>query len=238
MTTVHDFAYFVWYYLKTWPKAIDQYHSVRSFTWPRQAGQKSITQHNGNKLLTSYPGADGLKTGYIDESGYNLACTAQREGMRLIGVILGGMSDSLRFWDSREILDYGFEQYRRIDLPLLEARPVRVWRGESQQVTVGGGTASAVLPASMVKGLKSRLSQLAEIEAPVAPGHILAWTEFLDAKGKKVLRFPMRVAKPILAADPLTGFAEGAYLWLRSLFGHQWPGSGANTVAALATGES
>jgi len=65
---------------------------------------------NHNHLLSSYAGADGIKTGYIRTSGYNLVASAQRNGTRLIGVVFGGETSRSRDSHMREILDMGFAQ--------------------------------------------------------------------------------------------------------------------------------
>src|SRR5947209_6996188 len=64
--------------------------------------------HNHNHLLDWYDGADGIKTGYIGASGYNLAASAVRNGRRLIGVVLGGPSAGSRDREMAALLDRGF----------------------------------------------------------------------------------------------------------------------------------
>ncbi|WP_162144231.1 D-alanyl-D-alanine carboxypeptidase [Methylocaldum szegediense] len=66
--------------------------------------------HNHNHLLKTYPGADGIKTGFVNASGFNLVASARRGGYRLIGVVFGGTSASARDAHMRDILDYGFAQ--------------------------------------------------------------------------------------------------------------------------------
>jgi D-alanyl-D-alanine carboxypeptidase len=53
-------------------------------------GRQMIRNHNG--MLHDYPGADGIKTGFINASGFNIVTSAQREGVRLVGVVFGGNS--------------------------------------------------------------------------------------------------------------------------------------------------
>jgi D-alanyl-D-alanine carboxypeptidase len=65
--------------------------------------------HNHNRLLDWYEGADGIKTGYIGASGFNLAASAAREGHRLIGVIMGGPTAGTRDREMAALLDRGFE---------------------------------------------------------------------------------------------------------------------------------
>ena len=66
---------------------------------------------NTNKLLKSYKGADGLKTGMTDNAGYTMAVTAKRDGMRLLAVVLGEKEGKVRNKETAELLDYGFNTY-------------------------------------------------------------------------------------------------------------------------------
>jgi D-alanyl-D-alanine carboxypeptidase len=67
-----------------------------------------LTFQNHNRLLKSYPGADGIKTGYIHASGFNLVASAKRDGRRLIGVVLGGRTPRQRNAIMTSLLDAGF----------------------------------------------------------------------------------------------------------------------------------
>ena len=81
-----------------------QYHyfSTPSFTY---AG---VTSLNHNKLLKTYEGCDGMKTGYVYASGYNLTASAVQGGHRLIGVIFGGRTAAVRNKTMEDLLDAGF----------------------------------------------------------------------------------------------------------------------------------
>ena len=63
---------------------------------------------NFNKLIGRYPGADGMKTGFICASGYNLVATATRNGSRLIAVVLGANSVTARAVKAAQLLERGF----------------------------------------------------------------------------------------------------------------------------------
>lgn len=78
--------------------------------------------HNHNHLLETYPGTDGIKTGFVNSSGFNLVASAQRNGRRLVGVVFGGPSAARRDAHMREILDDGFAQ--------LEGAPPSVYTAE------------------------------------------------------------------------------------------------------------
>jgi D-alanyl-D-alanine carboxypeptidase len=87
------------------------YFSTPSFAWHRQI----IFNHDN--MLRTYPGADGLKTGYTEASGHNLVTSAVRSGVRLVGVVLGAGSNGERDIHMASLLDHGFEQ--------LDVLPVR-----------------------------------------------------------------------------------------------------------------
>jgi D-alanyl-D-alanine carboxypeptidase len=81
-----------------------RYFSTPSFAWHRQI----IFNHDN--MLRTYPGADGLKTGYTDASGHNLVTSAVRGGVRLVGVELGAATNGERDIQMTSLLDHGFEQ--------------------------------------------------------------------------------------------------------------------------------
>lgn len=94
------------------------YFGIGEFEW---AG---ITWHNTNKLLGQYPGMDGLKTGYINASGFNLASSAKRDGRRIIAVVFGGRSGASRNAHMVTLLDYGFAHLpAAVRTPLVAAAP-------------------------------------------------------------------------------------------------------------------
>lgn len=66
---------------------------------------------NTNKLIKTYEGADGLKTGYTKEAGYCLTATAKRNRMRIIGTIMGATESKTRNSNMEILLDYGFNSY-------------------------------------------------------------------------------------------------------------------------------
>ncbi|MFQ5645363.1 MAG: D-alanyl-D-alanine carboxypeptidase family protein [bacterium] len=67
--------------------------------------------HNTNRLIGSFRGADGLKTGHYSEAGYNLVATAQRKGLRLISIVLGCRSEQERKEESARMLSFGFNNF-------------------------------------------------------------------------------------------------------------------------------
>lgn len=80
-------------------------------TYLRQDTNKKFWLVNTNKLIKTFDGMDGLKTGYTKEAGYCLTATAKRNNMRLIGVIMGEETSAKRNEEMTKMLDYGFNLY-------------------------------------------------------------------------------------------------------------------------------
>jgi D-alanyl-D-alanine carboxypeptidase (penicillin-binding protein 5/6) len=142
MTSASEFAYFCRFYLAAHPQAITQYHSVREFSYPKAENvapafrnkPQTISQYNRNALLRSFPGTDGLKPGYIDEAGYNIALTAERNGTRFIAVILGAPAhsggDRIRDDDGRRLLTWAFDNFKTVRYGTGKIEGARLWKGK------------------------------------------------------------------------------------------------------------
>ena len=143
-TTAREMAEFSAIYLRRHPDSLHRFHSVLDFTYPKAKnlapGDKpgaqdfsqglpqkitmSITQENTNPLLGKLEGCDGLKTGYIDESGYNLALTAVRGQTRFLSVTMGGPGATSRegqagrVHDGTELMEWAFRNFADYSLEL------------------------------------------------------------------------------------------------------------------------
>jgi len=104
-STVRDMAILGQALMRDFPREY-HYFSTPSFTY---AG---LVSFNHNKLMKTYPGMDGLKTGYVNASGYNLVASAVHDGKRLIGVVFGGKSPNQRNKTMADLLDAGFDQLK------------------------------------------------------------------------------------------------------------------------------
>ena len=125
---------------------------------------------NTNKLIRFYEGATGLKTGSTDAAGYCIIATAERSGMELIAVVLGGETSQQRFEDAKTLLNYGFSTYALADVTPAERQIVPVKLGRAPSV-------EAVLEAGKLlvgKGQAGSLSQTVtlreDLVAPVEKG--------------------------------------------------------------------
>lgn len=132
---------------------------------------------NTNRLIRFYSGCDGYKTGSTNEAKYCISATAEKNGLRLIAVVLGANAGQTRFDEARSMLEYGFSGYQ-LFCPVKEGDslnmqvPVRLG-GSDQVSTVSGGTSELLLK----KGDQSRISlevALAQsVAAPVRKGDVL-----------------------------------------------------------------
>ncbi len=101
MTTARDLATLSQRLIQDHPGYF-HYFNTQEFAW------NGRTYRTHNSLVRTFEGADGLKTGYTQRSGFNLASTAERDGVRLIGVVLGGRSVRTRDTHMKDILTAGF----------------------------------------------------------------------------------------------------------------------------------
>jgi D-alanyl-D-alanine carboxypeptidase len=113
------------------------YFSTPSFTF------RNRVIFNHDRMLQSYPGADGMKTGYTEASGHNLVTSAVHSGVRLIGVVLGAGSNPERDAHMAMLLDRGFEQ---MDVP-----PERRTTVASRMPSLVGTAQAATLAAQQVR---------------------------------------------------------------------------------------
>ena len=112
VTTARDMAVLARHLVQDFPSL---YHY---FSTPYYQFQ-GRTIYNHQRLLQSYPGADGLKTGYTEASGYNVVTSAVRGDTRLIGVVLGASSGGERDVHTASLMDAGFD---RMGVPMYMAR--------------------------------------------------------------------------------------------------------------------
>ncbi len=128
---------------------------------------------NTNKLIRFYKGATGLKTGTTDGAGSCLSATAERDGLSLIGVVMGFEDSKTRNAAARKLLDFGFANYEIITPEISEEIPktIKVKGGMSEMVKIKAGAVPSVLSSKNGKDkIESKLSIEQELNAPVKKG--------------------------------------------------------------------
>lgn len=108
-TTAYDMALLARAYIREHPEAL-QYHKLREFT------HADIVLHNRNELILQDLFVDGLKTGHVEEAGYHLVATAEKENRRYIAVIMGADKIETREKEAMQLLDFGFNNFITLKL--------------------------------------------------------------------------------------------------------------------------
>lgn len=183
---------------------------IRQFTtvWMDSLRDGASMLVNTNKLLRSYDGATGLKTGSTDAAGYCLSATAERDGMELIAVVMKERTSDERTADARALLDYGFAAYALVTVTPDEAlAPLSVTLGERsvvQPVLTPDNT--LLLEKSVSRALQTEVALPETVEAPVAAGERLGELRVTDVEGGTV------AALPILAGESVARVTWGQML--------------------------
>ena len=165
---------------------------------------------NTNRLVRFYDGCDGFKTGSTDAAKYCVSATAEKNGMRLVAVVLGASASQTRFNEARQMLDYGFGSYQRTVIArkgdlLGETLHVRGGSSEEVELMLGSGL-SMLLRNGQAAGLKMELALPEEAQAPVQKGDVLGTVRVL-LDGQVVAKLNCLAAGDV----PRPGFIEGFY---------------------------
>ncbi len=131
---------------------------------------------NTNKLLKSYKGITGLKTGTTGKAGSCIAATAERDGVKLIAVVLGSTTTKDRFAAASTLLDYGFANWSVTtpSMPQEALLPVPVVNGMTGAVeTTANADGSILVPKGKAKDIKYKVTFNDAVTAPVAKGQIV-----------------------------------------------------------------
>ncbi len=127
ITTAREFATFAREYIRRFPFALSEFHAQKELRYPLEKNlpdnrkskgdSEAVIQYNTNKLLGLLDGCDGLKTGFIYESGYNISVTAERNGTRFLSVTMKGpgsgsvQGNKWRIHDNTEMLEFAFANF-------------------------------------------------------------------------------------------------------------------------------
>lgn len=197
-STAYDLALLTQSYIKNFPED----YSAFAEKWFTYGG---IKQPNRNRLLWRYQYADGLKTGHTNDAGYCLVSSAKKDGMRLISVLMGSKSDTIRTEDSMRLLTYGFRFFETHKLytstdPVVKAR---IWKGQKSEIPLGiAEDLYVTVPNGQFKRLENKIELQNPLKAPIAKGQVCGTLNV-------VLNNETIASKPLYALDAV---AEGGIL--------------------------
>ena len=160
-----------------------------------------IKQANRNSLLFRDPSVDGLKTGHTEEAGYCLVASAERDGFRLISVVMGTASEKEREQETTKLLQYGFRYFSGQTVfaagqPLPESAR-KVWFGESEMVELAPTEPLYVtLPLGRESAIQATLDAPDTLDAPLEAGAIVGNVKII--LGERILaESPVAVAEAV-----------------------------------------
>jgi D-alanyl-D-alanine carboxypeptidase (penicillin-binding protein 5/6) len=169
----------------------------REFTWNK------IRQQNRNPLIGAFDGADGMKTGFTNEAGYNLVGSAVQNGLRLIVVVTGLKNAKDRADDAKKLLDYGFKNF---DARILFAEgqnvaEAKVYGGAQGRVAVTAkGTVKLMVPRGVSDKITAKLVYTGPVRAPVREGQSIGNLQVWRGDAK-VLEVPVQASENVAAGS-------------------------------------
>ncbi|MCL5041734.1 MAG: D-alanyl-D-alanine carboxypeptidase [Gammaproteobacteria bacterium] len=185
-----------------------QYYDIykeREFTW------NGIRQTNRNRMLWRDSSVDGLKTGHTEAAGYCLVASAEREGMRLISVVMGTSSDQVRTAETQKLMTWGFRFFetRNFYQPGEVLATPRVWAGVDNQVRAGLADGLLLtLPRGQSERLQASVNLKSTLRAPIVVGDELGEVE-------------VRMGDEVVHRAPLVALAD---VERAGIFGRLWDG--------------
>ncbi len=192
-STPHDIAKLGQAIIRDLPDIYPMY-SETSFTY------NGITQYNRNGLLRDRSmNVDGMKTGYTSGAGYSLATSATNGDMRLIAVVMGAKSQTVRESESKQLLSYGFRFYDTL-MPTAAGTDIanaRVWMGQKDELKVGvNRDVYLTLPKGDVNKLKAEVEYNGDLLAPIAQDQVVG-TLLYKVDGKVVKETELVALEPV-----------------------------------------
>jgi D-alanyl-D-alanine carboxypeptidase (penicillin-binding protein 5/6) len=214
-STAQDLATLATHVIRDFPEFY-KIDSVKQFTYNK------ITQQNRNRLLWLDPTVDGMKTGHTDSSGYSMIASARRPNgnagqRRLISVVLGTTSDSVRTQESQKLLNWGFQNFDTVKLyskGQAVATP-EVWKGSQSNVKIGFTRDVLV---TVPKGVAGKMKPVLERKDPlVAPlprnGQVGTLKMMVD--GKPLIALPVVALEEVPEAGIFGRAWDAMRLWMQ-----------------------
>ncbi|MDT3737416.1 MAG: D-alanyl-D-alanine carboxypeptidase family protein [Denitratisoma sp.] len=184
-------------------------YALREYTYNR------ISQANRNRLLWSDPAVDGVKTGHTESAGYCLIASARRGPRRLLSVVMGTASDTLRMQESQKLLNFGFQFFDSVRLYAKDqaVSQLKVWKGAQNAVKAGFlEDFTLSLPKGMAEKVRASLTSNQPLLAPVQKGQRIA-TLKLTLDDKPYGEYPVVALETVPVAGMLGRAWDTMRLW-------------------------
>ena len=213
-STARDLAVLALGIIREFPEYY-KYYGLKEFTW------NNIRQQNRNGLLTRDPSVDGIKTGHTETAGYCLITSANRDGMRLVSVVLGSPSIKGREDASAALLNYGYTFYETVKIKNrgdTVLKP-RVWMSTQEFVGVGPLQDIVItVGRGEVASLKTSARVNEPLMAPLSASKAVGELTVSSANGDIVSRVPLYPLKDVTEGDLMTRLVDKVTLWSERFF--------------------
>jgi D-alanyl-D-alanine carboxypeptidase (penicillin-binding protein 5/6) len=197
--------------IRDFPREYASYYSQKEFRY------NNIVQPNRNRLLWLDPSVDGVKTGHTETAGYCLIASSNRNGRRLLSVLLGSTSEATRAQESQKLLNWGFQFFDSVKLHAANqsVKAIEVWKGSGAEVKTGFKSDIVVtVPKGEAEKLKAELLTQQPLLAPVAQGQRVG-TLRVTYDGKPVGEYPLVALEPIATAGLFGRAWDTLRLWVK-----------------------
>ncbi|HMW21178.1 MAG TPA: D-alanyl-D-alanine carboxypeptidase family protein [Nitrosomonas sp.] len=185
-SSAHDLSILASAIVRDFPEYYSLY-SMRDFTY------NGITQSNRNRLLWLDPNVDGMKTGWTDKAGYCLITSAKRDNRRLISVLMGAASESMRSKESQRLLNFGFQFFDTAQLYKKHQHisSIQVWKGSQNKLNVGfDHDVYFSLPKGQSEKLKAKMEYKQPLIAPINKGQEVGMVRF-SIDDQQIAAYPL-----------------------------------------------
>ena len=179
-----------------------------------------IAQPNRNKLLWRDRSVDGVKTGYTAAAGYCLVASAERNGVRLVSVVMGADSDQARMRESQKLLSYGFRNFDTQTLyeAGINLRQHDVYYGDADTVEVGVAEDVIVtFPRGYYDDIEVEMAMAAYLEAPFSAGQPVGELT-LSLDGEVLHSVPLVTLNEVEESGFVGRLGDSIYLFYASIF--------------------
>ena len=197
--------------IRDFPEQYAQYYSLREYRY------NGITQPNRNRLLWLDNTVDGMKTGFTEAAGYCLVASSKRGPRRMLSVLLGTTSESMRAQESQKLLNWGFQFFDAVRLYAANApvKEIEVWKGARASLKAGFRDDLVVsIPKGQGEKLKAELLSQSPLVAPVAAGTRVGNLR-VTFDGKPLGEYPVIALEEVPAAGIFVRAWDTLRLWLR-----------------------
>ncbi len=211
-TTARDLATLAATLIRDFPEQYGKYYSMKEYRY------NNITQQNRNRLLWLDPNVDGMKTGFTDNAGYCLIASAKRGSRRLLSVVLGTASDSMRAQESQKVLNFGFQFYDSVRLyeKGQTVSTIKVWKGSLSELNAGSlqGDITISVPRGSADRIKAEFVAMEPIVAPVSAGQRVGIVK-VTLEGKPIAEYPVVALENIAVAGIFGRTWDSVRLWFK-----------------------